>query len=177
MRLRDSATAGLTPPELEAIRELMDAAFEGDFEDEDMEHGLGGHHWLIEAGGRMLAHASVVERTIELGGRALGTGYVEAVGVDPACWRSGLGTRVMAAASAHIRDRFELGCLGTGDHGFYERLGWERWRGPSFVRLPDGRLERSEEDDEGIMVLRTPSTPAVDLHDRIVCAWRPGDSW
>jgi aminoglycoside 2'-N-acetyltransferase I len=177
MRLREVSTSRLAPTELAAIRELMDAAFEGDFEDDDMEHGLGGCHWLIEAAGRIVAHASVVERTIEVGERALRSGYVEAVGVDPAHQRSGLGTRVVAAAGEHIRSRFELGCLGTGDHGFYERLGWERWRGPSWVRHPDGHLERSEEDDDGIMVLRTPSTPPIDLSGRIVCGWRPGDSW
>jgi aminoglycoside 2'-N-acetyltransferase I len=179
MRLREAATADLTASDLDAIRALMDAAFDGDFADEDMAHALGGRHWLLEDAddGALLAHASVVERVIEVGERPLHTGYVEAVGVVPARQRQGLGTRVMTPATAHIRDGFELGCLGTGEWEFYERLGWERWRGPSWVRLPDGTLERSADDDDGIMVLRTPMTPSLEGSERIVCEWRPGDSW
>ena len=132
---------------------------------------------MIEHGVRIVAHASVVERTIEVDGVRLRTGYVEAVGVAPDLQRSGLGTRVMEPATRYIRDRFELGCLGTGEWPFYERLGWERWQGPSFVRLGDGTLERSADDDDGIMILRTPSTPPLDLRAPITCGWRPGDSW
>jgi aminoglycoside 2'-N-acetyltransferase I len=177
MRLREATTAELRPPELAAIRGLMDVAFD-DFEDEDMAHALGGRHWLVEdEAGAIVAHASVVERVIEVGERGLRTGYVEAVGVVPRLQRSGLGTRVMTPATAWIREGFELGALGTGEQPFYERLGWERWQGPSFVRLADASLERSADDDEWIMVLRTPRTPAIDLRDRIVCGWRPGDSW
>ena len=177
MRLREVGTAALTGEELTAIRALMDLAFEGDFADEDLAHALGGRHWLLEDEGRLVAHASVVERVIAVDGVPLRTGYVEAVGTAPDRQRRGLGTRVMEAATAHIHERFELGCLGTGEWAFYERLGWERWRGPSFVRLEDGTVERSPDDDDGIMVLRTPATPPIDLRAPISCAWRPGDAW
>ncbi|MBI4485997.1 MAG: hypothetical protein HY655_08310 [Acidobacteria bacterium] len=30
---------------------------------------------------------------------------------------------------------------------------------------------------EGIMILRTPRTPDLDLHGLIACDWRPGDVW
>ena len=177
MRLREAATEELSTQELAAIRRLMDDAFDGDFEDEDLDHALGGRHWLIEDGVRIVAHASVVERAIDVDRVRLRTGYVEAVGVAPDRQRSGLGTRVMEPATGYIRDGFELGCLGTGEWPFYERLGWERWQGPSFVRLGDGTLERSGDDDDGIMILRTPSTPPLDLRAPISCGWRPGDSW
>lgn len=42
--LRTAHTAWLRPAELQAIRELLDAAFEGDVTDEDYEHSLGGMH-------------------------------------------------------------------------------------------------------------------------------------
>lgn len=177
MRLREAFTADLSPDELHAIRRLMDDAFEGDFEDDDLDHALGGRHWLAEDDGAIVAHASVVERFIEADGRRLRTGYVEAVATAPGRQREGLGTHVMRGAGAWIREGFELGTLGTGEWAFYERLGWERWRGPSYVRQPDGSLERSAEDDDGIMVLRTPTTPALDVRGRIVCDGRPGDSW
>jgi aminoglycoside 2'-N-acetyltransferase I len=177
MRLREAATGALSSEELAAIRQLMDEAFAGDFADEDLDHALGGRHWLIEDAGRIVAHASVVEREIDVDGVRLRTGYVEAVGVAPDLQRTGLGTRVVEPATGYIRDRFELGCLGTGEWPFYERLGWERWQGPSFVRLEDGSLERSADDDDGIMILRTPATPPLDLRASISCGWRPGDSW
>ena len=35
---------------------------------------------------------------------------------------------------------------------FYERLGWVRWRGPTYVQMPDGVVKRTAEDDGGLMV-------------------------
>ena len=83
---------------------------------------------------------------------------------------------VMDEVGRLIRERFELGALGTGRHAFYARLGWETWHGPSFVRAGDG-LEPTPDDDGSIMVLRTPSTPRLDLDAEIACDWRPGDVW
>jgi aminoglycoside 2'-N-acetyltransferase I len=75
-----------------------------------------------------------------------------------------------------IRERFELGALGTGEHGFYTRLGWRTWLGPSSVITPDG--ERPTPEDDGyIMVLPTPSSPPLDLTAPIACEWRRGDVW
>lgn len=41
-RMRLAHTADLGPDELTAARALLDDAFEGDFADEDWDHGLGG---------------------------------------------------------------------------------------------------------------------------------------
>jgi aminoglycoside 2'-N-acetyltransferase I len=83
---------------------------------------------------------------------------------------------VRADVTSYIWDRFELGALGTGRHRFYERLGWLIWTGPSSVRTPDGP-RRTPEDDGSILVLPTPSTPALDVTTPISCDWRPGDVW
>jgi aminoglycoside 2'-N-acetyltransferase I len=179
LRLRSLPTDALTPDELLAIRALMDSAFgTGDeaFADEDWEHSLGGLHVVLDLDGEIVSHASVVERTLEIGGRPFRTGYVEAVATDPNGQRQGFGTRVMTAATEHIRATFELGALGTGRHAFYERLGWQTWQGPAFVRTSDG--EQRTPDEEGyILVLRTPSSPPFDLAERISCDWRTGDVW
>jgi aminoglycoside 2'-N-acetyltransferase I len=73
---------------------------------------------------------------------------------------------------------YELGALADGSRipGFYQRLGWETWRGPTFVAAPEG-TERTAEDDGGILVLRTPASPELDLGDPLVCDWRAGDVW
>ncbi len=154
----------------------MDAAFD-DFTDDDLDHGLGGTHWLIEAEGRVLAHASVVARRIELDGRPLRTGYVEAVAVEPGRQGTGLGTQVMRRATDHIRAYFELGVLGTGEQHFYERLGWERWAGRSFVREVGGAVTAPAPADPWLMVLRTGPSAGLPLSGTLTCEWRPGDAW
>ena len=88
----------------------------------------------------------------------------------------GLGSIVMTDVTEHIRERFELGGLGTGRQSFYGRLGWQIWAGPSSVRTADG--DRPTPDDDGsIMVLATPTSPPLDLTAPISCDWRPGDVW
>jgi aminoglycoside 2'-N-acetyltransferase I len=196
-RLRRVPTGALTAAELRAVRELLWAAFASDdaderFTEDDWRHALGGQHFLLEPGGRavrepgdgggpepagrILAHAAVVERELHVGGRPLRTGYVEAVATDPGRQGTGLGTRVMLAVNAYIRERFELGALGTGSHRFYERLGWLRWRGPSSVRTDQGARPTPDEDGY-LMVLATPASPPLDPRAAISCEWRPGDVW
>jgi aminoglycoside 2'-N-acetyltransferase I len=174
--LRQLPTAELTGPELSALHALLSAAFAGGFTDDDFAHGMGGMHWLAEVDGSIVSHASVVPRRLEAGDRPLRTGYLEAVGTLPALERRGFGSMVVRAAGRYLLPRYELGALSTGVPGFYLRLGWEAWRGPTFVRA-DAGLQRTEDDDGGIFILRTPSTPSLSLDDRLVCDWRTGDVW
>ena len=172
-------TANLSPSEIDAIRTVLWAAFAADGEgmtDDDWQHALGGVHVVAEEGGRIVAHASVVPRAIHVGGRPLAAGYVEAVATDPARQGRGFGTAVMRVVGEIIRAGYELGVLGTGEHGFYERLGWRTWRGPSAVRTPTG--DRPTPDEDGyILVLATPTSPPLDLDEPISCDWRAGDVW
>jgi aminoglycoside 2'-N-acetyltransferase I len=82
----------------------------------------------------------------------------------------------MEAVGAHIEDSYEIGALGTGEFGFYERLGWRRWRGPTSVRTEHGR-ERTPDEDGYVMVLLTPASPVLDWNAELSCEWRPGDVW
>ena len=179
-RLRRLTTTDLGPSEVAAIRAIIDDAFgpgeEERFTDDDWDHAVGGVHFVLDVAGVIVSHASVVERTLEVAGRPLRTGYVEAVATAPAAQGLGYGSQVMTEATDWIHERFELGCLGTGRHHFYERLGWLTWHGPSSVRTSDG-LRRTAEDDGYLMVLRTRSSPALDLGAPISCEWRPGDVW
>ncbi len=79
----------------------------------------------------------------------------------------------------YVQATFEFGALGTDRHAFYERLGWQTWRGP-VVGADGRRRERPTPDEDGyILVLTTPTTPpwASDLAQPISCEWRPGDVW
>jgi aminoglycoside 2'-N-acetyltransferase I len=178
--VRQLQTADLTPDELVAVRAILDEAFGTDederFTDDDWEHAVGGVHFVVEQDGVIVAHAAVVERHLELDGRPVRTGYVEAVAVAPGEQGSGHGALVMTHVGQWITGHFELGALGTGAHRFYERLGWHTWRGPSSVRATEG--PRPTPDDDGfIMVLKTPTSPPIDLDAPISCEWRPGDVW
>ncbi len=83
---------------------------------------------------------------------------------------------MMAAASDHIRSHYEMGGLGTDLFAFYERLGWERWTGPTYVRRGD-ELFHSEEEDGYVMVLRFGVSTDLDLGAPISCEERSGDDW
>jgi aminoglycoside 2'-N-acetyltransferase I len=177
--IRQVGTANLTDPEISAIRELLRAAFQFDgegFTDDDWEHAAGGTHFLLEQAGAVLAHASVVLREFQADGRPLRTGYVEAVATRPDVQSRGHATTVVRAVNEHIRGAFELGALSTGIPDFYRRLGWELWLGSTAVRTQGGLLP-TPEDDGGIMILATPSTPGFDLHGALSCEWRRGDVW
>jgi aminoglycoside 2'-N-acetyltransferase I len=167
----------LDPSDRTAIRSLLDAAFAGDFSDDDWAHALGGTHAIVEADGAVIAHASVVPRVLDIGTHRVRAGYVEAVAVLPTRQSTGLGTAIMRVLAEVIEREFELGALSTGELRFYEGLGWERWRGPTWVRHTHGRLERSPDDDDSLMILRTPTSPPIDLFAPLTCDARPGDPW
>jgi aminoglycoside 2'-N-acetyltransferase I len=180
LRLRRLTTDELTTAEVGAIRSLLVDAFGTDpeerFTEEDWLHSVGGSHFVLDEGGRIVATASVVERELRVGGRPVRTGYVEAMATLPDRQGEGFGTRVMDAVGAFICERYELGALGTGSHHFYERLGWRAWTGPSSVRTEDG-IRATPEDDGYILVLLTPATPRLDEGATIETDWRPGDAW
>jgi aminoglycoside 2'-N-acetyltransferase I len=178
--VRKAMTADLGPAEVAAVREIMTLAFGDDeeerFRDEDWLHALGGVHVVVDLDGEIVAHAAVIERELQVAGLPLRTGYVEAVATMPARQGEGLGSLAMREVNAIVRERFELGALGTGSHHFYERLGWVTWQGPTWVRTPDG-LERTPDEDGGILVLTTPTSPQLDIRAPLSCEWRPGDVW
>src|SRR5207248_610785 len=64
-RLRRLASQELTPAELRAVRQLLEAAFGADtFGDNHWQHALGGMHFLVDIDGTICAHASVIERRL-----------------------------------------------------------------------------------------------------------------
>jgi aminoglycoside 2'-N-acetyltransferase I len=180
-RIRRLPTTSLSADDTRAIRAMLVKAFADDgpdeqFDEHDWQHALGGTHVVLDVDGEILAHASVVERWLHVGGMPIRTGYVEAVATAPHRQGNGLGTLVMTEIGDIIRAGFDLGALGTGAHHFYERLGWRTWRGPTSVRTPQG--DRPTADDDGfILVLETPTSPPLDFTAPISCDWRPGDVW
>lgn len=177
MRLDVVTTVG--PDDRAALRRLLDAAFD-DFDDDDWEHSLGGHHVFAVDGDTIVGHAAVVERPIVVGSgadrRGFRTGYVEAVATAPEVQGRGVAAAVMERTTELVRARFELGGLCTGLDGFYERFGWERWLGPTHVRR-DGTTVRTPDEDGLVFVLRHGPSAVVDLTAAISCDGRRGDDW
>jgi aminoglycoside 2'-N-acetyltransferase I len=174
--LRTAHTADLDAATLAAARALLDAVFEGGFTEHDWEHGLGGVHALVWEDGELVGHASVVQRRLLHGGRALRAGYVEGVGVSPRRRRRGHGGALMAALERVIRGAYDVGALGATDAGaeLYTGRGWRRWEGPTSALTPAG-IVRTEEEDGSIYVL--PAAAPLDLTGELTCDWRDGDVW
>lgn len=176
-----STTRRLHPTQAVELRALLDGAFGDGFDRHDFEHALGGEHVFAHLDRALVGHASVVPRFVWIDGDRVEVGYVEAVAVDPDHQARGLGTLVMQAVAEIITDRYRLGLLSTGKWHFYERLGWRRWTGPTGVRLGDGYMAPTPDDDDSIMFFatgaRADSTADIDPSLPIACEPRPGDSW
>jgi len=107
--LRTAHTSDLDAATLRAARALLDAVFGDDMSEHDWEHALGGVHALVWEDGELVGHASVVQRRLLHGGRALRAGYVEGVAVSASRRRRGHGGAMMAALERVIRGAYDAG--------------------------------------------------------------------
>jgi aminoglycoside 2'-N-acetyltransferase I len=171
-------TAQLQGAELGQIRSLLDRAFAGRFDDADWDHALGGLHVVLSEDDQVVAHAAVVQRRLVYEGRAIRTGYVEAVAVDLLRRRRGYAAAVMDEVERIIRAAFDLGALSAseGVDTFYLSRGWLAWQGPTSVLTPAG-IRRTPEDDDSTFVLPVPAKVQVEVTGALVCDWRDGDVW
>jgi aminoglycoside 2'-N-acetyltransferase I len=173
--VRTAHTADLDAATLQAARTLLYDVFD-DMTEHDWEHSLGGMHALVWEGAELIGHASLVQRRLLHGGRALRTGYLEGMGVRADRRRRGHGTALMAALERVARSAYDLGALGATDEGadFYAARGWTRWEGPTSALTPAG-IERTAAEDGAIFVL--PLSVPLDLSAELTCDWRDGDVW
>ncbi len=174
--LQTAHTSALDAATLAAAHALLLDAFAGDFDEHDWEHALGGIHALVWEGAELVGHASVVQRRLLHGGRALRAGYVEGVGVRADRRRRGHGAVLMEALERVVRGAYDLGALGATDEAvaLYEPRGWRLWQGPSSALTPRG-IERTSDADGAIYVLE--HAVALDRAGELTCDWRDGDVW
>jgi len=175
--IRVAHTSELEPALLDELRAMLIEVFEGDFEDADWEHALGGIHAIAyDDGGDLVGHASVVQRRLMHGGRALRTGYVEGVGVREQARRQGHAGALMDAIERVIRGAYDVGALGASDMAlpFYRGRGWLPWEGETYALTPDGRV-RTADDDDSLHVLELDGP--LDRTGEITCDWRDGAVW
>jgi aminoglycoside 2'-N-acetyltransferase I len=175
IELRTAHTADLDFGTRSAIRVLMDGAF-GGVSDDTFENVLGGIHVLVADDGALVGHASVVQRRMLHGGRALRTGYIEGVAVREDRRRRGHGAAMMSVLERIVRSAYQLGALGASIEGgrLYASRGWSLWRGPSSALTPEGICRTADKD--GVIYVLPVSAP-VDVSGDLVCDWRHGSVW
>lgn len=183
------ATSDLRPRVLGALNDLWTEAYREDLSRyfEDIGHGV---HLIGRRGTEVVSHAMWVERKLYPQGLPpLRSAYVELVATRVADQGKRFATAVMERLADEMRP-FDIGALSPAVPRFYERLGWEMWRGPLFVRgagdispasernSPPDAAQARETPDEFVMVLRTPNTPAaLDLNAPLAVDWRRGEVW
>lgn len=175
IKMEIAHTADLDAAILCAGRALLDEVFD-DMTDDDWDHALGGMHAMVWESGVLIGHASLIQRRLLHGGRALRGGYVEAVAVRAGRRRQGHAAAMMDGLERIVRGAYDLGALGTSDEGadFYASRGWQKWQGRTRALTPTG-IVRTEEDDDDVYVL--PVTVDLDLTGELTCDWRDGDVW
>jgi aminoglycoside 2'-N-acetyltransferase I len=176
IRFKFLHTAALHPDELAAIRGLLDDAFDGKFEDTDWSHALGGMHVMALDDEELVAHGSVVQRSMLVGDAPLRCGYVEAIAVRGHRRSEGIGGNITQWLTEFVKQAYDFGALSASSAGqsVYARCGWELWRGDLAVLSPEGLV--SVEDHRGSVMVLECSQP-LDLDARIACDWRSGEAW
>lgn len=164
----------LTSSDLAEIRHLCEIAFDGDFDDNDFDHALGGTHALAYVDERLVGHASVVPRSMVLGRSDARCGYVEAVATAPDHRRQGIGSSLMEVVEEAIVDDARFGALAASEAGrpLYIGRGWSQWRGQLYAFTPEGRV-RTPSDEGSVLVFGE----GLDLDAELTCDQRSGDLW
>jgi GNAT superfamily N-acetyltransferase len=175
LRIEAVHTASLVHAEREELLALCSAAYNEELS-EYLDNAGPGVHLLGRERGVLVSHAMLVERALQTAqdARTMRTGYVELVATHPKAQRRGYASQLLHNIIAHMRD-CEIAALSPSDERFYERLGWEMWRGPLSVRTADGIVAAPGEQ---VMVLRLPGTaPELDLDAALSIEWRAGEVW
>jgi len=121
----------------------------------------GGRHFLAYQEAELVSHAVVTTRWLQAEGLPiLKTAYVDAVGTLPTYQGQGYGSAVMQHLANNIAD-YAIACLETELPAFYERLGWELWRGALAGR--NGQEIIPTPEQTGIMILCLERTPPLHL--------------
>lgn len=74
-----------------------------------------------------------------------------------------------------VVDDCDVACLETDRVAFYERLGWEEWRGSLGGRSAVGFIPTP--DESGIMIFRLARTANLDLRQLLTVKAHPARMW
>ena len=136
----------------------------------------GGLHFLAYRDEQLVSHALVTTRWLQPEGLPLlRTAYVDAVATLPACQGRGYGSSLLRYLADAIDQDYTVACLESDRPSFYQRLGWEIWRGPLAGRGEHGLVPTP--DQQGVMILRLTQTPPLDLDGTLTIECQEGRIW
>jgi aminoglycoside 2'-N-acetyltransferase I len=157
-----------------AVVELCSRAYEKDV-GTILDTFLDATHLIGYYENSFVCHALWVSRYLHAGTNPMmRTAYVEAVATAAEYRKRGFASAIMKHLIGEIQD-YDMAALSPAGAAFYERLGWELWRGPLFIRKNDNLI--SSIDDEEVMIFRLPKTPVLDIHAPLSAEWREGELW
>ena len=158
-----------------AIVELCTAAYQTDFSRFFFYLPTDGLHFIAYRDDQIVSHAVVTTRWLQPERLPiLRTAYVDAVATLPAYQRRGYGSAVLRELASNVTD-YDVACLATDCVTFFERLGWQRWRGPRAGRSSGEIIPTS--DQSNIMILRLANTPYLDLDRSLTIEAQAGRLW
>ena len=170
------ATENLTAAQRSSVIDVCSEAHESD----EFKHLFsfipsGGRHFLAYRGPELVSHAVVTTRWVQPEGHdAMRTAFVDAVATLPRFQGQGYASATLGRLAVEVSD-YEIGCLQTDRVEFYERRGWELWRGSLAGRGEGGLIPTPQQ--RGVMVLRLPWTPSVDLATELTIECQPDRIW
>ena len=159
----------------QAVVRLCTAAHQHDFSSLFSFLPPDGLHVLGYMQAELVSHAVITTRWLQPELLPLlRTAYVDAVATAPACQGRGHGSAVMRHLAQVIPD-YAIACLETDRVAFYTRLGWEEWRGLLAGRSVDGLIPTP--DQHGILILRLPQTPRLNLDSLLTIECQAARIW
>jgi aminoglycoside 2'-N-acetyltransferase I len=175
--ITSARTEDLKEPIRNAIIELcVEAHQEQDFRNLFTYISSGGWHFLAYHDELLVSHAVVTTRWLQTEDQPLWkTAYIDAVATLPAYQGLGYGSSLMRRLAIDIDREYMIACLETDRETFYERLGWQIWRGPLAGRREQGLIPTPEQ--RGIMILRLSQTPTLDLDSTLTIECQTGRIW
>jgi aminoglycoside 2'-N-acetyltransferase I len=136
----------------------------------------GGLHFFAYRDEELVSHALVTTRWLQPEDMPLlKTAYVDAVATLPVYQGQGYGSALMRRLASEIDGEYLIACLETERVSFYERLGWEVWRGPLAGRSEHGLIPTPEQ--RGTMILRLSRTPRLNLDMALSIECQVGRIW
>jgi aminoglycoside 2'-N-acetyltransferase I len=158
------------------IQVCIEAHQEEDFKNLFTYIPSGGWHFLAYREGQLVSHAVVTTRWLQpVGLPELKTAYIDAVATLPAVQGQGFASTLLRQMAKELDSEYAIACLETERITFYERLGWEVWRGPLAGRGKDGLIPTPNQT--GIMILRLSKTPPMDLDRLLTIEDQGGRIW
>ncbi len=157
------------------IVELCTAAYQEDFSHLFVYLPADGLHFIAYFDEQIVSHAVVTTRWVQPERwPILRTAYLDTVATLPAYQRRGYGRAVMLELTANL-STYDIACLKTERTDFFERLGWQRWRGPRAGRSGNELIPTP--DRQNILILRLATTPPLDLDRLLTIETQAGRIW